>query len=83
VDIKGRMQGELEVKRFYLDGLKVTYRCPKCYLVHNYDDYLSNPPINKVFDMEFYCDNCEHEWTEAAKLSINLIKKPNLNKKEN
>lgn len=71
--IQGKITGELEIKRFCMDGLVIQKECPKCGHTEEYDQYLSYPVINKQFEMDLYCDECEHEWTLSAKLEMNLV----------
>ena len=62
--------GEVAVKRFYVP-IEVHEKCPKC----NHDvvwdgeeDYLSYPNGEEV--IEFYCDNCDNDFTSKKTIEI-------------
>lgn len=63
-------QGELEIKRFYLEGAEIYYTCPNCRKEHKWNYYLGYPDINKFMTLEFWCDECSAEWTEELKINL-------------
>lgn len=78
--IVGKLAGKMECKRFLLNGVKVLFKCPECGCA-GYDcgepegySYLSYPKMNKPMDYDFYCDECEHEWSERVILKVKLEK---------
>lgn len=65
VTITGTMKGELDVKRFYMPGVKIKCKCPACGAPWEMDmalDYLSYPSAGKPTNASGYCGKCEHEW---------------------
>ena len=70
--ISGNITGDLEVKRFCMDGLIIILTCPVCGKIFNNDQYLNYPEMNKIFDFDCYCTNCEHEWVEKIRLNVNI-----------
>lgn len=62
--------GEIEVKRFYIEGLKMYYTCPS--KNHMWNDYLSYPDMNIPMDLHLYCNECDHEWTEKIILKVSI-----------
>ena len=70
--ITGKIVGELEIKRFYLEGLDVTAVCPHCDKEIELDQYLSYPDMNIPIDIDFYCNECDSEWSEKAILKVSL-----------
>lgn len=70
--IKGKIKGELDIKRFYPEGLTIIQTCPKCNHKEEYDQYLSYPEINKEIELAACCPECFHEWEEKAILEIKL-----------
>ena len=78
LEIKGEIvEDELDVKRFYMPGIVLKSKCPKCGASCEIDlsqEYLSYPTVNKPFDHLIYCDECDHEWEERLILKIKLEK---------
>jgi hypothetical protein len=72
IKITGQPIGEIEVKRFYLDGLEMEYVCPECGTEHRWNDYLSYPDINKPVYLSFHCEGCDHEWKEPIILKVSV-----------
>lgn len=71
--ISSKPTGEIDVKRFYLDGVVVSGNCPKCKEPVELDlgeQYLSYPPMNKPFKESMYCQECDHEF--EVKLRVNI-----------
>ena len=73
--IIGKMKSEeVDVKRFYLPGVKLTGACPKCAkkCVSDFEnEYLSYPTAEKAFDFDCCC-KCGHEWKVKLVLRIAL-----------
>lgn len=75
VDIVGKVEGWLDVKRLNLPGLSVRLTCPKCGTKETLDystEHLSYPLIGKPIPVHAYCQECEHEWSWNAVLNITL-----------
>jgi hypothetical protein len=78
VKITGKAKSfETGEKRFFVPGVKIAGRCPKCGAKYNDDfaeAYLSYPPANKTFERTLYCldESCGHEWAVCMRLSISL-----------
>ncbi len=70
--IKGKLKGELEIKRFYLEGLEISEKCPKCGKEIFINDYLSYPKMNDVEKIWFYCDDCDFEFGKRIRLNISI-----------
>lgn len=73
--IEGTPSGTLDVKRFFMHGVKLIASCPNC--GHEIEDdfghdYLGYPEVNHPFDRHCYCSACEHEWTVKLTLALNL-----------
>ncbi|HEY5563413.1 MAG TPA: hypothetical protein VIK72_16965 [Clostridiaceae bacterium] len=75
IKITGKLEGELDIKRFYLEGVEIECICPKCKVTFEYDQYLSYPSVNEVMEIDLYCPDCDHEWMEEIKLSIGITSK--------
>jgi len=67
---------EVDVKRFYLPGVSLEGKCPKCdgTVVEDFsrENYLSYPMANEVFEHGLYCEHCAHEWTVKLRLVLKL-----------
>ena len=74
IEIKGKLEGNLDIKRFYLDGLDIDIICPKCKNKYKFNDYLSFPQINKKTEINLWCEKCDNEWEENIIININIIK---------
>lgn len=64
------VQGELNVKRLYFDGV-IKIECLKCKEKMKMDfseDYLSYPTTGEKIELYFYCDKCESEYYLPANL---------------
>lgn len=70
--IKGTLEGELSIKRLYLDGLEVKSQCPKCKKIVKFDDHIEYPKMNSEVNVNFYCTKCEACWEEKAYLKVEL-----------
>lgn len=79
-NIKGKPEGEIDEKRFYLPGVVVNWKCDNCGHQHVHDFYqhhLSYPKMNVLFDETLWFTECNHEETVKLMLRINLVtKKP-------
>lgn len=65
----------IDCKRFYVGGVKLSSKCPKCGCVdvRDLDDgYLSYPDANQVFAYDFYCDPCGIGWKENIILRVTV-----------
>lgn len=74
--VTGTANCELDIKRFYMEGVSVESICPKCQRVCEQDlgsSYLSYPPTNAAFEHSFYCNKCDTEWTVDLQLNVQLI----------
>lgn len=70
--IIGQPKGEIDVKRFYLEGLEMKIICPNCNYEYDFNDYLSYPNVNIPININCYCNECENEWKEKIILKVNL-----------
>jgi len=60
--IEGKVTGEVDYKRFYLPGLKITAQCPVCkkdLLFDGDHDYISYPKLGSPSVVYFYCEACD------------------------
>lgn len=68
--------GALDVKRLYLNGVKISGDCPRCKKPIEIDfgkmDYLSFPRINESFIYCIYCPDCGAEWSINLQLTVSL-----------
>jgi hypothetical protein len=62
-----------EVKRLYINDLKIVRPCPECGLeveCHQTQNYISYGDAN----LSFWCgDGCEHEWEVEATFTAQVI----------
>lgn len=69
-------QGELDVKRLQLRGVRASMPCPKCGQVWDVEcvDRISHPKANVegAVDLYGYCGSCEHEWEVNVTLRLVL-----------
>ena len=66
---------EIGSKRFYLPGIVIKTKCPKCggpYEKDMGDDYLSYPRIGVEDTINGYCESCSHSW-EICGFTLKLI----------
>ena len=73
---------EIDVKRFYIPGVKVQSHCPTCGKKHIRDfdsDYLSHPVVGAPECVHFYCEEdkpgggyCGTEWDVKVVLEIKV-----------
>jgi hypothetical protein len=75
--VNGKIEAgtEIEVKRFYLPGVKIQDECRKCgtTVVRNYEtQYLNYPTANEAFDETLYCEHCDREWDVKLILNVSL-----------
>ena len=73
--IEGRPKGELEDKRVYLKGVKLTGRCPKCQRSVKIDmakHPISYPVMNQPFKYGLWCEVCGHEWSIPVVFKVSL-----------
>lgn len=72
---KTKLEGEIEVKRFYLNGVEMVSLCPNCREASFWNgdsEYISHPNLDENQYVHFCCDDCEEEWEEYFKMSIVL-----------
>lgn len=67
----------MDIKRLYLPEFTLESACTECgrMIVKDFEDeYLSYPPMNKPFDMIFWCggDGCGHEHIRKVRLGVSL-----------
>lgn len=62
-------------KRFYFPAI-IKDTCPKCQqeIVKDFSksEYLAYTPTNKPFFFNFYCEECEHEWTSLKQIILRV-----------
>lgn len=66
---------DVEVKRFYVPGLKFMDDCPKCnkgVVMDLARDYLSYPSFNEPNAIRFYCQDCDAEWSRDILLELTV-----------
>jgi hypothetical protein len=66
---------DIDVKRFYIPGFTLQSKCPECnkeVIVDLASDYLSYPKANEPDNYDFYCGDCEAEWTKQILLTIKV-----------
>jgi len=66
---------KLEIKRFYLPGITLKDKCPKCgaeFIDDLGSSHLSYPIVGKEFNYDFYCEECYHEWSQPIILNIEI-----------
>jgi uncharacterized protein YlaI len=62
---------KIQVKRFYLP-YNIECKCPKCNKIveFNDNDYITYPILNKELEINFYCENCYHEFEKKIVIDI-------------
>ena len=73
--IDGLPKGELEDKRVYLAGVRITDKCPGCKRTIKIDmakHPISYPNMNKPFKYGMWCEVCGHEWSVPVILKVSL-----------
>jgi hypothetical protein len=81
VAIEGTCEGVQLEKRFYLPGITIKSKCPKCGTPWERDmggDYLSYPTVGQPSNAYGYCRNeeCEHEWPVMVIVRVTLEAAP-------
>ncbi|MEN8907859.1 MAG: hypothetical protein ABF289_18055 [Clostridiales bacterium] len=73
---KNIVKGEIEVKRFYLEGVKLSAPCPKCKKVIQFDNsqYISYPKLNKKEIINIFCEKCDDFFEVEIKLILKVEK---------
>ena len=64
----------IDTKRFYIP-FTVEVKC-KCGHVITRDlscQYLDYPVLGRPFDMNFWCVECDHEFSEKVELKVDLV----------
>lgn len=73
VVLTGAITGKMDLKRFYMGGVTLQDKCPKCGVLHeDVDPMINYPVMNQPFQMHMYCDECEHEWSVTVQLTVSL-----------
>ena len=77
VRVVGEADGELEVKRLGIPGVRLEVKCPKC--GHAWTEeldgskgILSNPQVGSPTDIHLYCGACDYEWAVRVLLRMSL-----------
>lgn len=77
--VEGSLAGRLElgVRRFYMPGVTVRSRCPKCSRAWRRkmsEDYFPYPTAGEPFPLRCYCrdGSCGHEWNVMLRLDVTL-----------
>jgi len=66
---------DIDVKRFYMEGVEIHDECPECKTVAIRDlgqQYLSFPSTNSTMSEGMYCEPCGHEWDVDVVLKMSL-----------
>lgn len=72
IKIISQPTGIIEVKRLYLENLKIEYTCPECGHKGLWGEYFSYPTINEPTKLSLCCHECWHNWFEMIKLNVNV-----------
>jgi transcription elongation factor Elf1 len=75
ITIQGEVTGELDVKRFYLRGLQVTFNCPACQKENQVrldKTILNYPELGSVNRAYLDCQHCNAELTIPLYVRINV-----------
>ena len=62
-------------KRFYLPGIVIKGKCPKCKTILENDlgeNCLSYPQTNKLEEVYFCCNNCDKEFSKQIVIKISV-----------
>ena len=71
--IIGKPKGEINVKRFYISGVKITGKCCHCdeNIYQDLDgDGISYPLLNKDYIYTLICDNCQESMWVNLKFKL-------------
>lgn len=74
MQIKGKAEGRVDCKRFYLPGITVSDDCPNCgkTVINDMDnEYFAYPRIGKPIPLHFWC-GCDEEWDVMVTLEVAL-----------
>lgn len=74
--ITGTIKGELDIKRCYLPGLKISQKCPHCSSEVKFDgdyEYIGFPDAGVPFQLTMYCRECNHDWEETIQIIIRVV----------
>ena len=66
---------DIDVKRFYMEGVKIIKYCPECNeenVMDLSDEHLSYPAANKPFAVEMCCNECGYEYEIPMLMSVDL-----------
>jgi hypothetical protein len=70
---------DLDVKRFYMNGIAIKSTCPGCKKGCIQDlgqHYLSYPVANEDFEHTLYCQSCDLNWSVTLRLNLSLAVRP-------
>jgi len=73
--IIGSVNGQMDIKRFHLPGVKIEDNCPDCLKPIHWNgdsDYLGYPKLNSPVDFYFNCTDCGKSWTVQGSLAISI-----------
>jgi hypothetical protein len=68
----GKLNGKLDIKRFYPEGMEIRALCPKCNNEYKETNYLSYPKMNEIVYLDCWCPKCEYGWEEKLRLCVSL-----------
>jgi hypothetical protein len=72
--VSGEMKSrELEIKRCYFPGIKISMDCDDCGKSMERDlgdDYESHPMVGVPMEFNFYCQSCDHESFGKGQIDI-------------
>jgi len=74
--IVGHPEGEVQVKRFYMNCPTIVVECPGCgsKLAYDFDEqYLSYPEIGVKEHIGFYCDKCSEADAECVEYTVPVL----------
>lgn len=73
---KNKVKGNIDVKRFYLEGIVIYENCPKCEKLIKFDDsqYMSYPNLNRKETINILCENCDDFFEVSIKLTLKVEK---------
>ena len=73
--VTGTAYGEIDVKRFYIPGIKIKGKCKHCGKKVVFDlseHYITNPVIGGTNQEWFYCEACDQNTELNIKIDISV-----------
>ena len=67
--------GQLDIKRLYLPGVKISRNCPECgseIVWNGSNQYLSYPMVGEPEQFYLYCEDCDREWSVDYRLELSM-----------